>query len=143
MRRVIQSKLLIVFFAAFLCVNLSGSLSLVYCQVKADDARDEHCPFVKIDKENCPKTTSDIKRDVHLIKHANGGEKIDCCFPAISFFAAPLEKNQTAFQRTANIDFSIFRPVLLEKFQYPSSYSYRSPLFGHQKSRLKNCVFRI
>lgn len=145
LKHIIQSKLLIVFISAFLCLNLSGSLCLVYCEIKESKADAEHCPLAKRDKENCPKTKSENQNDSASPKNSIGAGAVDCCLPAINVFAAHLEKNQFPVQtaKAKNSDFSFVKLAAFEKIQNSSRFSYRKPLFDYRTARLKNCVFRI
>lgn len=144
-RRIIQSRILIIFISAFLCLNLSGSFCLAYCQIKVAKSETEHCPLAKLDKENCPKTKSVNSSDLTSFENSISGNEIDCCLPAINFFVATLEKNQFPTQTTvaAINDFSLAKPVAFEKVQYTPKFSYQKPLFDYRTARLKNCVFRI
>ena len=144
-RRITQSKFLIVFISAFLCLNLSGSLCLAYCQIKDAKTEAEHCPLAKLDKENCPKTKSGNQSDSTLPENSIGGSEVECCIPAINVFVAHLEKNQFPVQTAVaeSSDFSFAKPAAFEKIQYSSNFSYRKPLFDYRTARLKNCVFRI
>ncbi len=143
-RRIIQSKFLVVFISSFLCLNLSGSLCLVYCQVKDVKAEAEHCPLMKLDKENCPSTKSENKNDSTTLKNSIGENAVDCCIPAINVFAGTLEKNQTSHHTAAAKEVSAFaKPAVFEKVRYSSNFTYQKPLFDYQTARLKNCVFRI
>ena len=144
-RRIVQSRFLIVFISAFLCLNLSGSFCLAYCQIKVAKAETEHCPLAKLDKEHCPKTKSGVQSDSTPPETSIGGSAIDCCLPAINDFVAKLEKNlfpvQTAVAPINN--FSLAKPAGFEKVRYTSEFSYQKPLFDYRTARLKNCVFRI
>lgn len=144
-RGITQSKLLIVFISAFLCLNLSGSFCLAYCQIKDVKAEAEHCPLAKLDKENCPKTKGGVRSDSTLQENSIGGSAIDCCLPAINVFVGTLEKNQFPAQTTVAVinKFSLAKPAAFEKVQYTPEFSYQKPLFDYRTARLKNCVFRI
>ncbi len=144
-RGAIQSRFLIVFISAFLCLNLSGSFCLAYCQIKDVKAEAGHCPLAKLDKENCPKTKSEVRSDSTPPENSISGSAIDCCLPAINFFVATLEKNQFSTQTAiaATNDFSPSKPAVFEKIRYSSDFSYQTPLFDYRMARLKNCVFRI
>lgn len=142
-RGIIQSRFLIVFISAFLCLNLSGSFCLAYCQIKDVKAEAEYCPLAKLDKENCPKSRN--RSDLISPENSIGGDAVDCCLPAINFFAAKLEKNQFPVQTAVaeTNDFSPVKPAAFEKIRYSSDFSYQTPLFDYRTARLKNCVFRI
>ena len=144
-RGTIQSRFLIVFISAFLCLNLSGSFCLAYCQIKVAKAEAEHCPLAKLDKENCPKTKSEVQTDSTPPENSIGGSAIDCCLPAINVFAGTLEKNQFSTQTAATQSnkLSFVKPAAFENFQYTPEFSYQKPLFDYRTARLKNCVFRI
>lgn len=146
-RGITKSKFLIVFISAFLCLNLSGSLCLAYCQAKTSAAETEHCPIAKAKRINCPNSTGeDVSGTVSA--HHFSGDEIDCCIPPINFFAAPLEKNQTTFQTTeaaknfaANASFSV-SAIADKRRSYPARFHLKPPL-DRRVERVKNGVFRI
>jgi hypothetical protein len=143
-RRIVQSKFLAIFISAFLCLNLSGSLCLAYCQVKT--AETEHCPLAKPDAESCPMSKGLQKTDSTPLTKIAKGHTLDCCTPAINYFAAPLEKHQFSFQIAdvpAEKTFSFSPTAAFEQINFQSDFSYRKPLYDYRKARLKNCVFLI
>lgn len=142
-RRIGQSKFLAVFISAFLCLNLSGSFCLAYCQVKSAETKEEHCPLAKLDAENCPMSKSTGKAASH--SNAVKRNALDCCSPSINAFIAPLEKHQISFQTNAVIEktISFTQPTAFGKTNYQSAFSYQKPLYDYRKAHLKNCVFRI
>lgn len=142
--RIGRSKFLAVFISAFLCLNLSGSLCLAYCQI--EKAEIEHCPLSKLKAENCPLTKGKQAKELSKeLSDAVRGHEIDCCTPAINYFAAPLEKHRFSFQ-IANLPVQKTGFLPANAFEKPSlqiDFSYQKPLYDHRHSRLKNCVFRI
>ena len=143
-RRIFQSKFLAIFISAFLCLNLSGSLCLAYCQIET--AETEHCPLAKLDTENCPMSKALEQPSSDLLSDIAKGHALDCCTPAINYFAAPLEKYQFSFQ-IADVPeektFSFSPTAGFEQINFQSDFSYRKPLYDYRKARLKNCVFLI
>lgn len=143
--RVIQSKFLIVFVSAFLCLNLSGSFCLAYCQVKTIETEREHCPLAKTNDDHCSRAKSGTQINAPSFENSIGESAVDCCLPALNFFVGKLEKNQfpvhTAIAKSE--DFSFAQHESFEKIEYASNFSYQKPLLDHRAARLKNCVFRI
>ena len=142
-QRIVQKKFLIVFISAFLCLNLSGSFCLAYCQIKDLNTKTEHCPLAKLDAENCPMSKTAGLPDAGF-KVAKGISP-DCCNLAINVFAATLEKHHISFQKaeTARKEISFFQPIYFERAEYSSDFSYKKPLYDRRAERLKNRVFRI
>ena len=143
-QRIVQKKFLIIFISAFLCLNLSGSFCLAYCQIKDLNAKTEHCPLAKLDAENCPKTRIAPDLPDTDFKFAKGSLTY-CCNLAINVFAATVEKHHISFQKAelSQKTFSFFQPTFFEKTTFSSDFSYKKPLHDSRIARLKNCVFRI
>lgn len=142
-RRISKSKFLAIFISAFLCLNLSGSLCLAYCQVNT--AETEHCPLAKLDADNCPMTKVLEQTGSNSLSDIAKGHTLDCCTPAINYFAAPLEKHKLSFQ-IADVpekETSFSPTAAFEQINFQPDFSYRKPLYDYRKARLKNCVFLI
>ncbi len=142
-RRITKSKFFAIFISAFLCLNLSGSFCIAYCQVEM--AKTEHCPLTKPDAESCPMTKGGQKTSSGSLAKIAKGHALDCCAPAINYFAAPLEHYQFSFQTadTPKNGTSFSLNAAFEKISYTPDFSYQKPLYDYRKARLKICVFRI
>ena len=144
-RNFAKNRFLAIFIAAFLCLNLSGSMCLVHCQWMDMEmhAEKEHCPLAKMDKEHCPNSEESAEK---LSQTNLGDENIeDCCNLAMTPTIAKLEKQQVFSQATVKSEKPLpdYRPVPLVKNSYITDFSYRKPPKDKRSARLKNCVFLI
>src|SRR5687767_11280236 len=144
-KRSIKIRLLAVFVTAFVCLNANAAVCVAYCQTSeiAVVGPPEHYPLKKT-VEHCDKSaTTENREDVFSV--SAGG--LDCCPIAVSFFAAPIEKNSASLAPNAiaadpspsSIAFA-FTPGR----QNTAPENYRGPPPSDRRElRLRHCILRI
>jgi hypothetical protein len=140
----LKTKLLSLFVLAFICLNASGAVCLVYCQQNAAmAASSEHCPL-PMDMPDCPHA----KRHAPLSDHqtAATGNTVSCSMLAVNVLAAPLERKQVVEQAAQLVTPIKVLPTLrLSGFSSKSFVSdrFEPSRIDRRSDRLKNCIFRI
>ena len=140
----IKTKLLAMFVALFVCLNAGGALCVAYCtsfEIASDET--EHCPLKKTE-EHCNKQVQGEPERTSL-NLATG--EVDCCPMAVSFFAAPIEKNSLSFARPALAAASQPRSVQLvfsADRSIPDVADYRGPPpLDRRGLRIRHRIIRI